>query len=79
MLHHAKILFAKLYNRRLLVRLMGVKVSGLIAGTPQLTLFDNDAHERLMLYRAMDKIKLRFGSEKILRAINLNNNHANRS
>ncbi len=79
LLHHAKILFAKLYNRRLLVRLMGVKVSGLIAGTPQLTLFDNDAHERLMLYRAMDKIKLRFGSEKILRAINLNNNHANRS
>jgi len=66
-----KELFEKLYNRRILIRLVGIKVSGLINGTPQLSLFDNNRDELLHLYQAMDNIRIKFGSDKIKRAINI--------
>ncbi len=61
----ARALFEQLYNRRLLVRLIGVKFSGLVHGFQQLDLFDPNP-ERIKLYQAMDRLKNMYG-EKILR------------
>ncbi len=60
-------LFRMLYNRRLLVRLIGVKFSHLVPGNYQIDLFD-DTEEALNLYAAMDHIRERFGDKSILRA-----------
>lgn len=64
----SKELFEKLYNRRLLVRLIGVKFSGLVHGFQQLSLFD-DKSELATLYAALDKLKARYGSDIIRRGI----------
>ena len=60
-------LFNKLYNRRMLLRLVGVRLSGLVHGNHQITLFD-DTEESINLYERIDHIKHRFGSDKIMRA-----------
>ena len=60
-------LFKRLYDRRMLIRLVGVKLGGLIHGVQQLDLFE-DNEERIKLYLSMDKIRLRFGSGAIRRA-----------
>ena len=60
-------IFDKLYNRRMMIRLVGVRFSELVSGAPQLALFD-DNMELTNLYAAMDKIKMRFGEEMIHRA-----------
>ena len=60
-------LFDRLYNRRLMIRLVGVRLSELVNGMPQLALFD-DHIELTNLYAAMDKIKQRFGEQIIHRA-----------
>lgn len=53
-------LFERLYQRRLMIRLVGIKLSKLIQGGLQLHLFDNSA--RLApLYQAMDRIRNRYG------------------
>jgi DNA polymerase-4 len=62
-----KELFEKLYNRRLLIRLVGVKFSHLVGGGQQIHLFD-DREEIIKLYQAMDKMRMRFGEDKIHRA-----------
>lgn len=66
-------LFDKLYNRRMLIRLVGVRLSGLVAGQHQIDLFD-DTEEDINLYEAMDYIKHKHGSEKLIRAITLDVN-----
>ena len=66
----AKELFKKLYNRRLLVRLIGVRFSNLVHGGQQLNLFE-DTPEMINLYLAMDKIRLKYGSKCIQRAVGL--------
>ena len=63
-------LFEKLYNRRMLIRLVGVRVSGLVFGNHQISLFD-DTEEDINLYEAMDYIKHKHGTEKLIRAITL--------
>ncbi len=63
-------LFDQLYERRMLIRLVGVKFSGLVSGHPQLDLFD-EAPEMIALYQAMDKVKERFGKHSIGRASNI--------
>ena len=63
-------LFDKLYNRRMLIRLVGVRVSGLVFGNHQISLFD-DTEEDINLYEAMDYIKHRHGVEKLMRAATL--------
>jgi DNA polymerase-4 len=63
-------LFEKLYQRRLLIRLIGVKFGQLIQGQQQLDLFEN-VPECIDLYQAMDKIRLRFGKDSIFRAVNV--------
>src|SRR5690606_5581554 len=44
-------LFDKLYNRRMLIRLVGVRLSGLVHGNHQISLFD-DTQETINLYEA---------------------------
>ncbi|TLP79258.1 DNA polymerase IV [Maribacter sp. ACAM166] len=60
-------LFKILYNRRLLVRLIGIRFSHLVTGNYQINLFD-DTEEILSLYDAMDTIRKRYGDKSVLRA-----------
>jgi DNA polymerase IV len=60
---HVEHLFAQLYNRRMMVRLVGVNFSDLVAGNYQISLFD-DTEEKLNLYQAMDHIRNRYGLNK---------------
>lgn len=60
-------LFERLYNKRLLVRLIGVRYSDLVQGGYQINLFD-DTEEMISLYKAMDRIRNRFGDRAVLRA-----------
>lgn len=60
-------LFDKLYTRRMLLRLVGVRLSGLVHGNYQINLFE-DTEESIRLYQALDKIKNRHGVDKVMRA-----------
>ncbi len=60
-------MFDKLYNRRLLIRLVGVRFSDLVHGGYQINLFD-DTQEMISLYKAMDNIRNRFGDRAVVRA-----------
>ncbi|MEO5571293.1 MAG: 2'-5' RNA ligase family protein, partial [Bacteroidia bacterium] len=62
-----KELFNKLYNRRMLIRLVGVKFSHLVGGGHQVNMFEDKVHI-LNLYHAMDRMRLRYGEDKIQRA-----------
>ena len=70
LLERAKELFAKLYEKRMLVRLVGVKVSHLVQGNQQIDLFQ-DTEEGVNLYQAIDWIKNRYGEKSLTRAITL--------
>ncbi|RPD51415.1 DNA polymerase IV [Paracnuella aquatica] len=63
-------LFDKLYDRRLLVRLLGVKFSHLVPGNYQINLFD-DTSEMIKLYQALDGLNHRYGRFLIMRASGL--------
>ena len=65
-----KELYKKLYNRRMLVRLIGVKFSHLVEGGFQIDLFD-DEDKILNLYQAMDKMRERFGDRAVIRAVGM--------
>ncbi|MAZ29296.1 MAG: DNA polymerase IV [Cytophagaceae bacterium] len=65
-----KELFRSLYNRRILVRLIGIKFSHLVGGHYQIDLFD-DNQEILNLYKSLDHIKKRFGVHSIMKAATL--------
>lgn len=60
-------LFDQLYERRMLIRLVGVKCTGLVSGHPQIDLFD-DPPEMIKLYQAMDGVHKRFGKGLIQKA-----------
>jgi len=59
-------LFEKVYQRRMRLRLIGVRFSGLVRGTYQIDLFE-DTQEMLALYTAMDKMKSRYGFDAVMR------------
>jgi DNA polymerase-4 len=61
-------LFDRLYQRRMLIRLIGLRFSHLVNGVQQLDLFE-DTPELINLCQAMDKIRLRYGPKAIRRAI----------
>jgi DNA polymerase-4 len=61
-----KELFNRLYDRRLLIRLIGVRFSHLVPGNYQIDLFD-DTQELIGLYQAIDSIKNRFGEQFLVR------------
>jgi DNA polymerase IV len=60
-------LFDKLYNRRLLIRLIGVRLSDLVSGGFQMNLFE-DTEELANLYQAMDRLRNRYGNDAVKRA-----------
>ncbi|TVR72112.1 MAG: DNA polymerase IV [Marinilabiliales bacterium] len=62
-------LFDRLYNRRLLIRLIGVRFTHLVQGTQQLNLFE-DTPEMVNLYMTVDRLKRRFGKMAVVRAVN---------
>jgi DNA polymerase-4 len=63
-------LYEKLYQRRMLVRLIGVRLSDLVAGGHQIDLF-NDAEKTIKLYQAMDLMRERYGDRSIMRAVGM--------
>ena len=70
LIRKAKELFAKLYEKRMLVRLIGVRFSHLVYGSQQINLFE-DTEEAVRLYQAMDAMRNRFGEEVVKRAISV--------
>ena len=63
-------LFDRLYQRRQLLRLIGVKFSKLVPGNFQTRLFE-DTEADLRLLKTMDQIRQRFGKQAIRRASGL--------
>jgi len=63
---HVLNLFEQLYQRRQLIRLVGVKFSDLVHGSYQIDLFE-DTMEQLSLLTQMDRIRHRFGADAISR------------
>lgn len=70
LIDHALELFDKLYTRRILIRLVGVRLSKLVNGNYQISLFD-DTEEEIRLFAAMDRIKTKYGSGSLMRASTL--------
>ena len=63
----AKDLFNKIYTRRMRLRLVGLRFTGLVHGSHQMNLFE-DTEELMNLYQTMDRIKNRFGADAVRRA-----------
>ncbi len=68
-----KELFKQAYQKRLLIRLVGVRLSNLVSGFEQIDLY-SESEEQYSLCQAMDKIRRRFGPNaiKLASGINLN-------
>lgn len=67
LLEKARLLFNELYERRQLVRLLGIRFSHLVEGNYQINLF-TDTQESVKLYQAIDSIKKQYGEKFVLRA-----------
>lgn len=67
LLSHAKKLLEKLYQRRQLVRLAGVRFSQLVHGNYQMNLFEDTVEEAQILDK-MDAIRKRFGVKSLTTA-----------
>jgi len=63
-----KELFEKVYQRRMLIRLVGVRFSHLVGGAYQINLFDDSEH-MIRLYQAMDRMRKKHGDAAVQRAI----------
>lgn len=61
-----KDLFKRLYQRRMLIRLIGVRFSHLVSGTQQLNLFE-DTPEKVNLYYSLDRVRKRYGKSAVYR------------
>ena len=68
LIEKVKELFDKLYQKRMLIRLVGIRFSHLVHGGHQYNLFDQTP-EQVQLYLAMDKIRKRFGDDAVARAV----------
>lgn len=69
----AKELFLRLYQRRMLIRLIGVRFSHLVQGTEQLNLFE-DTTKTVNLYHSIDFLRKRYGRKVIRRSVGLDAN-----
>ena len=67
LLNTASDLFKKLYERRVLIRLIGIRFTNLIPGNYQIRLFE-DTQENIRLYQAIDSVKKRYGERLLMRA-----------
>ncbi|TVP52583.1 MAG: DNA polymerase IV [Mongoliibacter sp.] len=65
-----KELFRKLYNRRLLIRLIGIRFSSLVHGNYQINLFE-DTEEQISLYQTLDRLNTKYGDKTVCRAIGM--------
>jgi DNA polymerase IV len=70
LIEKVKELFDKLYQKRMLIRLIGIRFSHLVQGSYQYSLFE-DYTQQILLYQAMDKMRNRFGKDAIQRAVGL--------
>jgi DNA polymerase IV len=52
----------------MLIRLIGVRFSKLVPGSPQLNMFEESA-ELISLYQAMDRIRMKYGQKIVRRAV----------
>jgi len=68
-----KELFDRLYQRRMLIRLIGVRFSSLVSGNPQLNMFDDNL-EMINLYQALDRIRRKYGQKIVRRGVAIKNN-----
>ena len=66
----AKELFNEVYNRRVRVRLVGVRFSHFVEGGQQINLFE-DTEELISLYQAMDVLRNRYGMKAVIRCAGL--------
>jgi DNA polymerase-4 len=66
-------LFNKAYDRRMLLRLVGIRFSHLVGGFEQIDLY-NTSQEQYSLYQSMDKIRNRFGKKAVMLASSLKPN-----
>ena len=66
----ARELFQRLYQRRMLIRLIGVRFSHLVQGTEQLNLFE-DTSKAMRLYQALDRLRKCYGRDAVMRAVGL--------
>jgi DNA polymerase IV len=64
-------LFEKLYQKRMRIRLVGIRLSNLVHGHYQINMFE-DSEETIRLYQAIDKIRLKYGTDAVFRAISSN-------
>jgi DNA polymerase-4 len=71
-------LFGKLYDRRVLIRLVGVRFSHLVGGGYQINLFE-DSEEMIKLYQAMDKMRNKYGQDAVKRAVAMGSKGIGRS
>jgi DNA polymerase-4 len=60
-------LFDELFSKKMRLRLVGVRLSGLVRGSHQIDMFDDTA-ESICLYQAMDKIRHKHGIDSVVRA-----------
>jgi DNA polymerase-4 len=67
LLQTAHEVFDRLYDRRLLIRLMGIRFTKLIPGNYQIKLYE-DTQEQIRLYQSIDSIKRQFGEHAVFRA-----------
>jgi DNA polymerase IV len=67
-------LFQKHYSRRVLIRLIGVRLSNLVSGFTQINLYE-DTEEMINLYQSLDRIRNRYGFKAIMRSINMKTKH----
>ena len=56
-----------LYDRRMLIRLLGVRLTRLVPGNYQIKLYE-DTQEQIRLYQSIDSIKKQFGEKGVMRA-----------
>jgi len=68
LLQTAKDIFSKLYDRRMLIRLLGIRFTRLVPGNYQIKLYE-DTQENIRLYQSIDSIKKQFGEKAVFRAI----------
>lgn len=67
LIRYACELFDKLYERRQMIRLIGVRLSALVQGCYQVRLFE-DTEKEIQLMIQMDRIRRRFGPDAVMRA-----------
>ncbi|MFK7925852.1 MAG: DNA polymerase IV [Bacteroidia bacterium] len=82
LIEKARFLFRKLYQKRVSVRLIGIKLTKLVPGGSQIQMFQSQSRQ-LDLYQVVDELKGRYGSQIVGRASGiieetLENKHSHR-